>query len=58
MERIDEINVAEMGVKDVVEEVLRVLDGRRKPRAGLVDWLSRLEQNGGLGEILDELDRI
>ena len=58
LERIDEINVAERDTKDVVNEVLRVLDGRRESRVGLVDWLSRLEQNGGLSKILDDLDRI
>lgn len=58
LERIDEINVAEMDTKDVVEEVLKVLDGRRKSKVGLVDWLSKLEQNGRLDEILDELGRI
>ena len=58
LERVDEINVAGMGVKDVVEEVLRALNGQRKSSVGLVDWLGKLEQNGRLGKILAQLDRV
>lgn len=57
-ERLDEIDVTKMDVEDVVEEILMVLDGRRKSRVGLVDWLDRLEREGKLDQVLTLLDKI
>lgn len=57
LERVDEIDVTKMSVDDVVEEVSKLLDGRRKPRMGLVDWLSELDKDGRLDQILSLLSK-
>ena len=56
-ERVDEIDVSEMRVEDVVDEILKVLDGRRNCRAGVVDWLSKLEEDGRLDKVLASLGK-
>lgn len=56
-ERVDEIDVSEMRVEDVVDEILKVLDGRRNCRIGVVDWLSKLEEDGRLDKVLASLGK-
>jgi len=57
LERVDEIDVTNMRVEDVVDEILKVLEGRRNCRTGVVDWLRRLEEDGRLDEVLASLGK-
>lgn len=52
VERVDEIDVTKMNVLNVVDEILRVLNGQRKAKVGVVDWLSLLDKDGRLDKIL------
>ncbi len=58
IELVDEIDVTEMHVQGVVEEILKVLDGQRKSRVGVVDWLGILEKEGRLDKVLSLLDKL
>jgi len=58
LERVDEIDATNMSVQDVVFEVMKVLDGVRKCRSGVVDWFSRLEMEGRLDRFLTMLNKI
>jgi len=55
---VDEIDVTGMSIEEAVEEVLGVLMGRKEAKAGKVDWLGRLEEDGRLGNFLNELNRL
>jgi len=48
-----EVDVTGRKVEDVVEEIVQILDGKKKCRVGLVDWLGRLESEGKLDEYLE-----
>jgi len=54
VERVCEVDVTGRSVEDVVGEILGVLEGKRKCRVGVVDWLGGLEREGRLGEFLRE----
>jgi adenylate kinase len=47
-----EIDVSGMSVEDVVDEILGFLQGYKKCRVGVVDWLGFLESEGLLDEYL------
>ena len=51
-ERVCELDVTEKTVEEVAADILAILDGRTKCRAGGIDWLGMLEQEGKLGEYL------
>jgi adenylate kinase len=51
-DKVCEIDVSGKRVEDVVEEMLLVLEGRRKCRVGIVDWLGKLEGEGRLHEFM------
>ena len=51
--RVCEVNVTGRKVEDVVEEIVQILEGKRKCKVGLVDWLGRLEAEGRLDEYLE-----
>lgn len=53
-EKICEIDVTGKGIEEVVEEILSVLEGKRKCRVGIVDWLGKLEREGRLHEFLKD----
>lgn len=57
LERVDEIDTTKRSVEEVVDEVLKVLDGQRKCRAGTVDWLGKLEAEGRLDKVLPLLNK-
>jgi adenylate kinase len=57
IEKVDELDVTKKRAEEVVEEILDVLDGRRKPRLETVDWLSRLDKDGRLDRILPLLSK-
>ncbi len=50
--KVCEVNVTGRNVKDVVNEILHVLNKRAKCHIGVVDWLGKLEGEGVLDEYL------
>ncbi|MCD6243330.1 adenylate kinase family protein [Candidatus Bathyarchaeota archaeon] len=50
--RVCEIDTTEKTVEEVVNEVLRIIEGKNKCRVGIVDWLGKLEQEGSLEDFL------
>lgn len=51
-EKVCELNVSGKSVEEVVNDILAVLDGSKKCRVGIVDWLGKLEAEGLLDEYL------
>ena len=51
-ERVCELDVTEKTIEEVTTDVLAILEGKKKCRAGGIDWLGMLEQEGKLGEYL------
>jgi len=51
-DKVCEVDVSGRRVEDVVEDMLLVLEGRRKCRVGIVDWLGKLEGEGRLHEFM------
>ncbi len=51
-EKVCEIDVSDKKVEDIVKEMLSILDGEKKCRRGIVDWLGRLEEENRLHEFL------
>jgi adenylate kinase len=49
---IHEIDTTDRSAEDVANDVLAVLKGKKRFRIGKVDWLSRLEKEGTLVEVL------
>ena len=47
-----ELDVSGKGVEEIVGEILDILNGSKKCRVGVVDWLGKLEDEGLLGEFL------
>ena len=55
VEKLCEINTTSKSPKEVVNEILSVIKGERKPVVGIVDWLGMLESMGILDDYLKEL---
>ena len=51
-EKVCELNVTGKSVEEVVEEILGVIEGRKKCLVGIVDWLGKLEKENLLDEYL------
>lgn len=51
-DKVCEINVTSKTIEEVVEEIVAVLEEKRKCRVGIVDWLGKLEKEGRLNEFL------
>lgn len=51
-EKVCELNVTGKSVEEVVEEILGVIEGRKKCLIGIVDWLGKLEKENLLDEYL------
>ena len=51
-EKVCEINVTHKKTEDIVKETLSILDGKKKCRRGIVDWLGELEAENRLHEFL------
>lgn len=51
--KVCEINVSQKTVEEVAAEIVMVVEGRRKCRIHVVDWLTKLELQGRLEEVLD-----
>lgn len=58
VDKVDEIDVSKKSIDDVVDEILKTLEGKRKPQSGTVDWLGRLEEEGRIDNILPLLSKI
>ena len=57
-ELVNEIDVSLMTVDGVINEVLTILRGQKKVKVGNVDWLSKLEKDGRLGKLLNQLGKL
>ena len=51
-EKVCEIDASGKKIEDVVEEILSVLEGKRKCFVGIVDWLGKLDREGRLQDFL------
>ncbi len=51
-QKVCEIDVTGKRVKEVVEEIVSILEGKRKCGVGMVDWLGKLEKKGQLHDFL------
>jgi len=51
-DKVCEIDVSGKGVEEVVENMVSVLEGRKKCGVGVVDWLGKLEEQGRLHDFL------
>ncbi len=51
-DKVCEIDVSGKRIEEVVEDMLLMLEGRKKCRVGIVDWLGKLEGEGRLHEFL------
>jgi adenylate kinase len=54
VEKVCEVNVTGRTVDKVVDEIQQVLQGKKKRRIGIVDWLGKLDFEGKLDEYLKE----
>jgi len=52
LDKVCEINISGKGIEDVVEDIILVLEGKRKRMVGIVDWLGKLESEGRLDQFL------
>ncbi len=53
--KVHEIDVSGKKAENVVSEIIDVVEGHRKPRRGIVDWLMQLELKGRLDEFLESI---
>ena len=51
--KVCELDVSDKTVEETLNEVLAILEGRRKCRVGCVDWLGMLEREGKVDEYLE-----
>ena len=54
-DKVCEIDATDMSIDEVVDEVLKVINGERKCSVGIVDWLGKLEREGVLEDFLKNL---
>ncbi|MBS7654222.1 adenylate kinase family protein [Candidatus Bathyarchaeota archaeon] len=50
--KVCEIDVSSRSVEDVIQEIIRVLNGEEERKIGIVDWLGKLEAEGKLDKYL------
>lgn len=50
--KVCELDVSDRETGEVVEEIVSVLEGKRKCQTGVVDWLGKLEKEGRLQDFL------
>jgi len=53
-DKVCEIDVTSKTIEEVAEEIVAVLEEKRKCRVGIVDWLGKLEKEGRLDEFLKD----
>ncbi len=54
VDKVCEIDVTGREVDEVGEEAVSVLQGKRNPSVGIVDWLSKLDREGRLNEFFKD----
>ncbi len=54
VEKLCEINTTSKSPEEVVDEIISVIKGERRPEVGIVDWLGMLESEGILDDYLKE----
>jgi adenylate kinase len=54
-DKVCEIDVSGKTVEEVVEEIILVLEKKKECKAGTVDWLGKLENEGQLEEFLRKI---
>ena len=52
--KVCEINVTSKSLEEVAQEIIDVLNGVKKCRVGIVDWLGKIEAEGKLDEYLSD----
>lgn len=55
LDKVCEIDVSGKEVKEVVSEVISVLEGKSKCRVGVVDWLGKLDKEGRLRDFFESI---
>ena len=55
VEKLCEMDTTSKSPEEVVDEIISVIKGERKPEVGIVDWLGMLESEGILDDYLKEL---
>ena len=55
VEKLCEMDTTSKSPEEVVDEIISVIKGERKPEVGIVDWLEMLESEGILDDYLKEL---
>ena len=53
--KVHEIDVSGKKIEHVVSEIIDVVQGHRKPRRAIIDWLMQLELKGRLDEFLESI---
>ena len=53
LKKVCEIDTTSKRVESIIEEIMSVLVGGKKPSVGKVDWLSKLEQEGRLEKFME-----
>jgi adenylate kinase len=56
VEKVDEIEVTYKDVDEVIEEIIDVLNGRKKAKSGKVDWLGKLIEEDRMSELTKYLN--
>ena len=54
VEKVCEINTDSKSPSEIAREILLVIEGKKRPRVGIADWLGMLEAEGKLDEYLKE----
>ena len=54
VEKLCEMDTTSKSLEEVVDEIISVIKGERKPEVGIVDWLGMLESEGILDDYLKE----
>lgn len=57
-ELVNEIDVLFMTIDGVINEILTILKGKKTVKVENVDWLSKLEKNGRLGKLLNQIGKL
>ena len=52
VEKVCEIDASSKTIEEIVEYIVLVLEGKKKRRVGIVDWLGKLEEEDRLHEFL------
>ncbi len=54
VEKVSEIDTTAKNLLEVADEIISVVEGKKKRRVGIVDWLGTLEDEGELDDYLKD----